>query len=304
MRSRKIALCLLMFVCFIAATTIAAFAQAGSTTGQCGFQTLTFPPPASNGGVGALNDLGAILGGFQDSQNHGHGFLLYQGKLTTFMFPGSTSTTASDISRTGTIVGFYTVTGDPNTHPYIVQSGGFRQITLPGFANTAATALGVNANGDVVGQVVSPPAVFGIGYLLHNGKLTMLSFPGAQGGTEPTSINDQGVIVGDYFLSSEDHSHGFMWKDGVFSNINPPDSNGSVFATRISNTGVIVGTYVSAADGHFHGFAFKNGTYTKIDVPGFQDTFIHAVNKFDNVLAEAQQGTKIVQVKGFCSAVF
>jgi uncharacterized membrane protein len=303
MRSHRKVFCLLMSAFFIAATATAAFAQTGAAAGQCGFQALNFPPPANNGGGAALNDVGAIVGGFQDSQSHGHGFLLYQGKLTTFMFPGSTSTTVHDISRTGTIVGEYNVTGDTNTHPFMVQSGGFHKITVPGFPN-AQTATGVNANGDVVGQIASNTAVFGIGYLLHNGKVTILSFPGAQGGTAPNSINDQGVIVGDYFLSSEDHSHGFMWKNGVFSNINPPDGNGSAFATRISNTGAIVGTYVSAADGHFHGFAFDNGTYTRIDVPGLQDTFIHAVNKFDNVLAEAQQGTKIVQFKGFCSAVF
>jgi len=288
---------------FIATTATAAFAQTGST-GQCGFQTLTFPPPANNGGAVALSDTGAILGGFQDSQSHSHGFLLYQGKLTTFMFPGSTNTTPHDISRTGTIVGEYTVTGDSKTHPFMVQSGGFRQITLPGFSNTTATANGVNANGDVVGQVASNTAVFGMGYLLHKGKLTIISFPGANGGTEPTSINDQGVIVGNYHLTSADPSHGFMWKAGVFSNINPPDSDGSAFVTKISNTGDIVGTYVSAADSHSHGFSFANGTYTKIDVPGSPDTFIRAVNKFDNVLASAQPGTKVVQVKGFCSAVF
>ncbi len=173
MRSHTKVFSLLMSAFFIAATATAAFAQTGATAGQCGFQKLTFPPPANNGGGAALNDLGAIVGDFQDSQSHGHGFLLYQGKLTTFMFPGSSSTTAHDISRTGTIVGEYNVTGDPNTHPFMVQSGGFHKIILPGFSNTSATATGVNANGDVVGQVASNTAVFGMGYLLHNGKLTI-----------------------------------------------------------------------------------------------------------------------------------
>src|SRR4051812_2188624 len=103
MRSHRKAFFLLMSACFLAATSTIVFAQAGSTAGQCGFQTLNFPPPANNGGGAALNDVGAIVGGFQDSQSHSHGFLLYQGKLTTFMFPGSTNTTPHDISRTGTI---------------------------------------------------------------------------------------------------------------------------------------------------------------------------------------------------------
>jgi hypothetical protein len=297
MRSHGKALCLLMSAFFIAATSTFAFAQDGSPTGKCSFQTLNIPAPANAAGLSALNDAGGIVGAFVTSTRHNSGFLLYKGKLTTFMFPGSTDTTAHDMNQTGTIVGEYNVSGSPNTHAFMVHSGGFHQITIPGFPNTSATALGVNDNGDVVGQVASSTAVFGVGFLLHNGKVTILSFPGAKGGTEPTSINDQGVIVGNYFLSSEDHSHGFMWKNGVFSNVNPPDSNGFALVTKISNTGDVVGNYVSAVDGHSHGFS-------TIDVPGSQDTFIRAVNKSDNVLADAQQGTKAVHVKGFCSAVF
>ena len=305
MRSRKIALCLLMSICFIAATATAAFAQAGSTGAQCGFQTLTFPSPANNGSAVVLNDSGAILGGFTDSQSHTHGFLLYQGSLATFMFPGSINTTASGISAMGIIVGEYTVAADQNTHLFMVQSGVFHEIKLPGFPNPF-TAKAVNSSGDVVGQVPSSAADFGVGYLLHKGKLTIISFPGAKGATVPNGINDQGVVVGNYLLFSEDVDHGFMWKDGVFSNINPPDGNGFASVAGISNTGAIVGTYVSAADGGFHGFAFKDGTYTRIDVPGFSSTFIDAVNKFDNVIVVAQKtvGRSGTQFKGFCSAVF
>jgi probable HAF family extracellular repeat protein len=298
-----------MSVCFIAATASAAFAQAtGSTTGKCAFQTLNFPPPATKGTPVALNDSGAILGGFSETPFDAHGFLLYQGKLTTFMFPGSALTSALDISRNGIIVGNFSVNvGDGDQHPFMVHSGGFHKITLPGFPNADATAAGVNANGDVVGVITSETAAPAIGYLLHNGKLTQLSFPGATGGTQPTSINDQGVIVGSYFIASVNSNPAFMWKDGVFSNINPPGNDGFVNVTKISNSGVVVGSY-EAADGHAHGFAFKDGTYTKIDVPGSSDTFILAVNKFDNVLVQAEipglNTSKIIEAKGFCAAAF
>jgi hypothetical protein len=82
-----------------------------------------------------------------------------------------------------------------------------------------------------------------------------------------------------------------MWKDGVFSNVNPPGNDGFVNAAKVSNSGVVVGSY-EAFDGT-HGFALENGTYTKIDAPGFvQATFILAVNKFDNILVQAQQNTQ------------
>ncbi len=303
MRSHRKTLCLLMSVCFIAAISTIAFAQDGSSTGKCSFQTLNIPAPANNLPVPrALNDVGGIVGQYLASDFRSHGFLLYQGKLTTFMFPGSTDTEPRDMNTTGTIVGDYIANN--SGHAFMVHSGGFKQITIPGFPNAVVTANGVNDNGDVVGQFNPNPPNAAMGYLLHNGKLTVLSFPGAAGGTNPTSINNQGVIVGTYFLSSEDTAHGFMWKAGVFSNLNPPDSGGHSQPTKISNAGDVVGTYVSTADGLQHGFSFDQGRYTKIDVPGLHSTGLDGVNKFDNVIAEAIQGTKTTLFKGFCSAVF
>jgi uncharacterized membrane protein len=194
MRSYRKAFCLLMSVCLIAATASAAFAQAGTTTGKCAFQTLNFPPPATKGTAVALNDSGAIVGSYGDAQNASHGFLLYQGRLTSFMFPGSSSTNVSDISRNGIIIGDYSIAGDPKQHHYMVHSGGFHEITLPGLPNADFTVTGVNANGDVVGTINSETLPSN-GYVLHNGKITLLLVPGSDV-TQPTSINDQGVVVG------------------------------------------------------------------------------------------------------------
>lgn len=293
MRSHGKTFCLLTSALFIAATATAALAQ----TGKCSFQQLTFPAPATNGQAVALNDSGAILGQYFDSNNVSHGFLLFQGKLTSFMFPGSVSTGVADMSSNGIIVGEYT-TSDGKGHSYMVHSGGFHEITLPGFPNTDFTVSGVNANGDVVGVINSdnPPVN---GFLLHNGKVTLISFPGADA-TQPTSINNEGVIVGGYFIQFVNSNPAFMWKDGVFSNIKPPDSVPTPFvnASKITNSGAVVGSYQPESGGP--GFAFKNGTYTKIDLT------IVAGNKFDNVLAEASsnQVGKTLWFKGFCGGVF
>jgi probable HAF family extracellular repeat protein len=118
------------------------------------------------------------------------------------------------------------------------------------------------------------------------------------------SINNQGVIVGTFKLNPADPFRGFMWKDGVFSNLNPPDSGGHSSPVKISNAGDVVGGFFSTVDGLPHGFSFDQGRFTQIDVPGLQQTGITAVNKFDNVLAGALQGTKNVVFKGFCKAVF
>jgi hypothetical protein len=307
MKSHGKAVSLLMSVCFIVATATAAFAQ----NGKCSFQQLNFPPPATNGNAVALNDLGGIAGDFLDSKNASHGFLLYQGRLTTFMFPGSIFTTVSDMSRNGIIIGQYNVAGDPKQHAFMVHSGGFRTIILPGFPNADVTVAGVNANGDIVGEFSDTTVTGAPGFLLHNGKLTILSVPvfGAVA-TVPTSINDEGVVVGNYFSDTVNSNPSFIWKDGVFSDIQLSDSVFPPFmnAAKISNSGVVVGNYAAVADDRFPGYALKNGTSIKIFVPGSQETDILAVNKFDNVLARVvqstQQGGKTVLVKGFCSAAF
>lgn len=297
------ALSLLMSVCFIAVTATAAFAQnAGSTTGKCSFQALNFPAPANSlPSPRALNDAGAIVGSYFGG-NTSHGFLLYQGKVASFMFPGSTRTEAWDISRTGIIVGTYNVSGVIGTRAFMAKSGVFHQITFPGFSGvTNASAFGVNDKGDVVGHFVTNGT--GFGFLLSNGKVTILSFPGAKNGTTPTSINDQGVVVGNFSLAFGDTGHAFMWKDGVFSNISPPDSTTAV-ASKISNSGVVVGSYVSPSDGLRHGYSLENGTYTKIDITPGVSTLLDAVNKFDNVIAEKQEGSVNPLFKGFCAAAF
>jgi hypothetical protein len=306
MKSYGKVLCLLMSACLIAATATAAFAQdAGATTGKCAFQKLSFPPPATNANPVALNDLGGIAGTFGDSKNLSHGFLLYQGRLTTFKFPGSLSTTVSDMSRNGIIVGDFTVAGDPRVHHYMVHAGGFHEITLPGHPSADFTVTGVNSNGDIVGTINSDTLPVN-GYVLHNGKITLLLVPGSDI-TLPTSINDQGVVVGGSLAELVNENPAFMWKNGVFTNLVPPGSFGFVNANKVSNSGVVVGSF-QAIDAT-HGFAFENGTFTKIDAPGFlQETFILAVNKFDNVLVQVeqntQQGVNNLLFKGFCAAAF
>jgi uncharacterized membrane protein len=297
MRSHRKTLALLMSAFFIAASATA-FAQ----TGKCSFQPLNIQmPPNSFPSVEALTDTGAIVGTFLTDTGHSSGYLLYQGKITTFMFPGSTDTSAHDMSRIGTIVGEFN-TGSAK-RAFMVRSGSFKQIIIPGFPNVPSVANGVNDNGDIVGEFISNSARFG--FLLHNGKLTILSFPGAQGGTVPESINDHGVIVGVYFSGPEDTARGFMWKNGVFSNVNSPAAGTrQSFPRKISNAGDVVGEFMSPVDNLFHGFSFDKGSFTTIDAPGFQQLTIFGVNKFDNIVAVGHNRTSNIPLKEFCSAVF
>jgi len=301
-RHRKV-VCLVLSACFIAATSILTFAQDGSSTGKCTFQTFN-GPPASSSSPNALSDIGAVVGTRLTSTRHVGGYLLYQGKLTTFMFPGSADTFPHDINRTGTIVGAFDKSPGTTLHAFMVHSGGFHEIKIPGFPNAPANATGVNDFGDVAGQFTEGNGAK-LGFLLHQGKLTILSFPGAKGGTFPTGLNNQGVIVGTYLLFPDDIPHGFMWKAGVFSNVSPLGADHSAQVRKVSNAGDIVGDYVDDK-GVGHGFSFDKGKYTTIDVPNSLGTAIFAVNSSDQVIgAAAQQQVNTERlVKGSCSSVF
>jgi uncharacterized membrane protein len=304
MRSRK-AVCLLLSVCFFAATTTIAFAQDGSPTGNCGFQPLVIPSPAGTTTMPtALNDTGAIVGNLQSgtgAATQNTGFLFSDGKFTHFRFPGSSGTFVNDINKQGVIVGSFFHSPEDIAFSFMVHNGVFTKIELPGFSNTPNAALSINGLGDIVGQLAGSGSA-NIGYLLHQGELTIISFPGAVGGTFPTGINDQGIVVGSYKLVKDGPPHGFMWLNGAFTNIALPGAAGTV-PVKISNSGDVVGTWIDQVE-NSHGLAFDKGDFFFIDRPGFNATQLIAVNSFDNVLGFVSTATGRAWFKGFCSAVF
>lgn len=187
MRNHGKVLSLLMSVCFIAATATAAFAQSG----KCSFQKISFPPPATNGQPAALNDLGGIAGTFLDSKRVSHGFLFYQGRLTTFMFPGSSGTTVTDMSRNGIIVGqYFTADGKGHSYPaFMWKNGVFSNIVPPGsigFVNAAK----ISNSGVVVGDYQAADT-HGEGFALDNGTYTNID--------PPAGFEDISIFAGNKF---------------------------------------------------------------------------------------------------------
>jgi uncharacterized membrane protein len=300
--------CSLAF-CSILGLTLTLCAQDGSSTGKCGFQNLIIHSPAgTSAGPTALSDKGSIVGflNLGSSANFRTiGFLQQsQGTFTSFNFPGARDTFARDINKNGLIVGSWDTLTSNGQGAFKVLNGAFHKVTIPGFPNAPAVAMGVNDLGDIVGQFNGNGSDFG--FLLHNGKLTIISFPGAQGGTLAASINNSGVVVGTYLLFDDDIPHGFMWKNGNFTNITAPGGLPAMPA-KINNNGDIVGSFTDSNLVQ-HGFSLDKGRFTVIDHPASQGTSIFAVNDFDNVLGTfvTSSGTTFsnVSFKGFCSSIF
>jgi hypothetical protein len=102
-----------------------------------------------------INDRGMILGVTGDPLTTGtlEGFVLDQGRFTTFRAPGAPITFARDLNNRGQIVGFST--SDPaltDARGFLLARGAngpFTPIDVPGAPRSAAT--GLNDTGAIVG---------------------------------------------------------------------------------------------------------------------------------------------------------
>ncbi|HLJ89829.1 MAG TPA: hypothetical protein VKZ53_23680 [Candidatus Angelobacter sp.] len=265
----------------------------------CTFQALNVPNGFVSSASG-VNNIGAIVGNFAGGpRNQDRSFLLFRGKFTFFIFPGSIATDAFDINNQAQIVGSYS--DGRQVHGFLAHSGGFETVDVP-VANTGAFATGINDSGDIVGFFFTSSNL-GISFLRHGGHFTFFSFPGSDG-TQAASINDNSIIVGTYFQGQT--NHGFMVRNGAFATIDFPGAV-STSASKVNKAGVVVGTYLSQ-DRAQHGFAFSisSGKFTSIDVPNTTGTSIVGINDQNEIVGgfSTPASFNSLAFRGTCSAIF
>ena len=107
-----------------------------------------------NTGVNPSGDVvgyyfGNLLG--QPTATAGWSYLIRNGVMTWFQFPGSFATLATDINPSGTIVGAHrtALTGSNQFHGFVMEEGEMASFDAPGATETRA--LGISARGDIVG---------------------------------------------------------------------------------------------------------------------------------------------------------
>lgn len=77
----------------------------------------------------SINNQGAIVGSYDDREQHKHGFLLNKGVYTVLDFPGATATTALGIDDGGKVYGSYvTDTPQPQIHHFSYQGGRYTTV--------------------------------------------------------------------------------------------------------------------------------------------------------------------------------
>jgi probable HAF family extracellular repeat protein len=155
-----------------------------------------------------INPSGDIVGWYSDNTGASHGFLFSKGSYTNIDVPISLgavpgSTVATAINPQGDIVGTYSDTSGI-THGYLLSHSSFSSFDLPGV--DFPYPFGISVQGNIVGWACCGPG----GYLLSNGAVTVIDFPGAGSlNTIAYGINPQGDIVGTY-LDSSFNNHGFL----------------------------------------------------------------------------------------------
>jgi hypothetical protein len=188
-------------------------------------------------------------------------------------------TRAFGISDAGDVVGLY-ITPDNRVHGFLLTRGVHTSIDIPGAVRTNALGVtvlqsrsddmplvGVHRGLAVVGRYDTPDTV-AHGYLLRDGSLTTIDYPGSPF-TVATGINPSGHIVGRY-LGTDGFFHGFTLIDGEFTTIDHPDGV-SIHAMAINAKGDIAGYYEDAAR-RFHGFQRIKGVFSTVDPPGSSAT--------------------------------
>jgi len=174
------------------------------------FTVFDVPGAAHSQGLG-INNGGDIVGAYDTGDiTTSIGFVWRNGRFTSFEVPGSASgtTSASGVNDEGQVVGIY---GDAvgNSHAFLRSRGVYRTIDLPHSDSTLAT--GINEAGSVAGNYFPDDATGTHGFVLKQGKATIVEFPVLMSRTRVRGINEEGALVG--FYSPEGTTvHAFVGK--------------------------------------------------------------------------------------------
>ena len=231
------------------------------------YTTINHPSATNVTYAGGINDLGQIVGSYEDLGNHTHGFLYSGGIYTTIDYPSfiNIGTSAHGINASGQITGWY---GDiSGWHGFLYSGGSYTTIDDPSATN-GTLASSINASGQITGFYYD--GSWGPhGFLYSGGTYTTIDYPSATNVTVPLSINDLGQIVGYYDDASG--RHGFLYSGGIYTTIDDPLATGDTVVTSINDLDQIVGYYYDASGGH-SSFLYSGGIYTTI----------HPTNDIDN----------------------
>jgi hypothetical protein len=154
-----------------------------------------------------LNRRGHVVGAVQKADLTFSGFVIRNGALTIFDYPGAQSTQAEGIRKDGTIVGTYVM--DNTSHGFLLHPNGqFTSFDAPQACETFI--FDTNDAGDLAGAYVDCTSRQMHGYVFTGkAQFLIVTFPGeGTTATEVLGLDEQGNIAGRF--DNATGRHGFL----------------------------------------------------------------------------------------------
>ncbi|HEY3442877.1 MAG TPA: hypothetical protein VGK29_19105 [Paludibaculum sp.] len=192
--------------------------------------------------VWGINEAGVIVGSYA-APSVSHGFVLRNGKFTSFDVPDSTFTAGFAVNTEGDVTGHYGTPPSGKMRGYLLRNGVFTTFGAGdwGLPNTMTCGFGINAEQSIVGHFADGTGQHG--FLLAGSVFTPINYPetGAHN-TNADGVNPQGEIVG-YYQDSTGKWRGFFrsaWGD--FTTLDVPSAL-ATFPRKINARGQIAGYF-------------------------------------------------------------
>jgi hypothetical protein len=249
--------------------------------GSYTFLNVDGPESGTNAGAGTnlngLSNCGDAVGFDIDNNGEFHNFFGHL-TVTPLNINGSTKAMASGINRAEEVVGT-----DGNGNAFFMR-GDKLQTFMPG-GGSAATAFGINDNGNIVGQYTITGQMPGFFLASHEGnRFVRIDAPSGPDIVNAQGVNQKGEIVG-FYVGTDGQDHGFIAavsqaKHGQLTSTaiadptipNVAGEPGATFVFSqilgVNNKGIAVGYYGDSTTSQ-HGFLYnlRTGQYTFLDDP-------------------------------------
>jgi hypothetical protein len=176
------------------------------------FHKVTFPtgnvsnPPINQ--LLGINNSGVAVGFFVDArgQAHAYRYSTINHKFAMLNINNSSNATATSISGSGSIAGFFTNSGGREVGFLLHPSGQVVTLSRPGADVTQA--FGINVSGLVVGVYTVGSSTFGFTWQAGRGFRTV-SDPNGVGSTFVNGVNNAGDLVG-FYTDRNGHTNGML----------------------------------------------------------------------------------------------
>src|SRR5262249_23000934 len=151
-------------------------------------------------------------------------------------YPDALYSQPTAVNDHGKVVGYWQ--DDQGTlHGYYWDGTNYTSLDYPGAGGTQA--LGINNAGVISGLYLTNQGTQAHGFILDSGTYYAYEYPGFEGQTDGTGINNNGETTGYYSFS---HTNGFVNSSGTFSSFSYPGAE-TTLAYALNDSGEAVGNY-------------------------------------------------------------